>query len=90
MEVKLGIIGIFINKRYKKLNVPLVNKILSEHSDIILARLGLHVKEKKFGVISLIVEGDTDKIGSLTGKLGDLKGVTVRSMLLTSKERVIS
>lgn len=86
MEVKLGIIGIFINKKYKDLNVPLVNKILSEHSDIILGRLGLHIKERKLGLISLIVEGDTDKIGSLTGKLGDLKGVTVRSMLLTSKE----
>lgn len=80
---KIGIIGIIVTNRKK--NAPLVNKLLSDHSDIILARMGLPQKDLDTGLISLFVEGDIDRIGSLTGKLGMIKGVTVKSMLLSLK-----
>ncbi|MFA7078393.1 MAG: hypothetical protein WC147_08305 [Syntrophomonas sp.] len=32
-------------------------------------------------VISLIVDGSTDRVGSLTGKLGNIPQVTVKSAL---------
>ncbi|HWQ62531.1 MAG TPA: CopG family transcriptional regulator, partial [Negativicutes bacterium] len=35
------------------------------------------------GVIALIIEGTTDEVGALTGKLGNLPGVTVKSALTT-------
>ncbi|MDK2922065.1 MAG: hypothetical protein PWR24_1622 [Desulfonauticus sp.] len=85
MKQKVGIIGIIISKKGKK--VSLINSILSEHAEIILGRMGLHFKQKDLGVIALIVEGDTDRIGSLAGKLGHLKGVSVKSILITEKEQ---
>ncbi len=80
MNKKIGIVGIIVNERKK--NASLVNKILSEHSEIIIGRMGIPQNNADRGFISLFVEGDTDKIGSLTGRLGVIKGVTVKSLLI--------
>lgn len=79
-ENKIGVVAIAVSNRSK--NAPLVNQILSEHSEIILGRLGLPRKEEDIGIITLIVEGDTDAIGAMTGKLGNIKGVSVKSLLI--------
>jgi putative iron-only hydrogenase system regulator len=71
MKQKVGIVGIIVGNRRK--NASVVNKILSEHSEIIIGRMGIPQKDTDTGLISLFVEGDTDKIGSLTGKLGMIK-----------------
>jgi len=84
MNKKIGIVGIIVNERQK--NASVVNKILSEHSEIIIGRMGIPQKDEDRGFISLFVEGNTDKIGSLTGKLGSIKGVTVKSLLIPVKE----
>jgi len=84
MKQKIGIVGIIVGNRRK--NAPVVNKILSEHSEIIIGRMGIPQKDTDTGLISLFVEGDTDKIGSLTGKLGMIKEVTVKSLLIPIKE----
>jgi len=84
MKQKIGIVGIIVGNRRK--NASVVNKILSEHSEIIIGRMGIPQKDTDTGLISLFVEGDTDKIGSLTGKLGMIKEVTVKSLLIPIKE----
>lgn len=85
MNKRIGIVGIIVNERKK--NASLVNKILSEHSEIIIGRMGIPQKDGDRGFISLFVEGNTDKIGSLTGKLGIIKGVTVKSLLIPVEEK---
>ncbi len=75
---RLGVIGIVVEDRQA---VPMVNDILSRHAPIIIGRMGLPYREKELSVISLIVDGSTDEIGALTGKLGNLSGVTVKSAL---------
>lgn len=78
MEKRIGVIGIVIEDR----NITArLNTILHDYSDIILGRMGLPYKERNISVISLIVEGSTDEIGALTGKLGNLPGVNVKSAL---------
>ena len=80
MENRLGFIGIIIEDR--KENAPRVNEILSDYSELISARMGLPYKEKNCSVITLIVNTTTDKMGALTGKLGKLSGVSVKSALI--------
>ncbi|MDD4296624.1 MAG: iron-only hydrogenase system regulator [Ruminiclostridium sp.] len=78
MEKRIGVIGIVIE------NFDITSKlntILHDHANLILGRMGLPYREKKVSVISLIVEGTTDDIGALTGKLGNLPGVNVKSAL---------
>jgi len=80
MERRLGVVGIVIEDRQAM--APRVNQILSEHGEIIAGRMGLPYKERAVSVISLIVDGTTDELGSLTGKLGMLKGVHICSSLI--------
>ncbi|ADQ39718.1 NikR nickel binding protein [Caldicellulosiruptor acetigenus I77R1B] len=79
MERRIGVIGIVVENR-KEVSDKL-NKILSDHGDIIVGRMGIPYKERGLCVISLIVDGTTDEIGALTGKLGSLPGVKVKSAL---------
>jgi putative iron-only hydrogenase system regulator len=43
--------------------------------------MGIPYRERGVAVIALIVDGTTDTIGALTGKLGSLPGVKVRAAL---------
>ena len=56
-----------------------LNTILHDYSSIIIGRLGLPYRERRLSIISLIVDGSTDEIGALTGKLGQLPQVTVKT-----------
>lgn len=78
MEKRIGVIAIIVEEDSK---VSTVNAILSEHSSIIVGRMGIPYKEKGVNVISIIVDGSTDRIGSITGRLGKINGVSVKSAL---------
>ncbi len=78
MEKRIGVIGIVVEEREI---VPRVNQILSEYADINVGRMGIPYRERNLAVISLIVDGTTDEIGAMTGKLGNLPHVTVKSAL---------
>ncbi|MBO4744952.1 MAG: hypothetical protein J5603_05605 [Bacteroidales bacterium] len=82
MEKRIGTVLIQIESRE---NVALLNDIISRHSQIIIGRQGLPRSNGK-NIISLILEGTTDEIGSLTGQLGRLQGIDVKSVLLKNKE----
>lgn len=77
MENKICVIAIVIQDREI---APKVNQILSSYGDKVIGRLGLPFKEKNINVISVIIEANTDEIGSITGKLGQLKKVKVKSI----------
>jgi putative iron-only hydrogenase system regulator len=76
---RIGFVGIIIEDREKCAGV--VNTVLSEYSELILARTGLpHIKEST-SVITLVIDATTDELGKLTGKLGNIPGVSVKSGL---------
>jgi putative iron-only hydrogenase system regulator len=81
MIQRLGFIGIVIED---PAHAPEINNILSRHSHIISGRMGIpriHHNEAGVSVITLIVQGTTDDIGALSGQLGNIGGVQVRSAL---------
>jgi putative iron-only hydrogenase system regulator len=79
MEKRLGFIGIIIEDRKKA--APEVNKILTEYGELIIARTGIPYPRRKCCVITLIVEGTNDELGAMTGKIGKVAGVAVKSAL---------
>ena len=79
MDKRIGFVGIIVGDRVHA--VPEVNRILSEHADLILARVGLPCRERRVSVITLVVEATTDELGRLTGQLGLVAGVSVKSGL---------
>ena len=62
-------------------DIQRINSAISEHSDLIIGRQGIPLRDRSTNVISLVMEGNTDRIGSLTGKLGRMPGVKVKSVL---------
>jgi len=78
MEKRIGTISIII---YRREIAQQVNEIISQYSDFILARQGLPLPDKGLNIITLIIETSSDNINALTGKIGRLKDVEVKSIL---------
>jgi putative iron-only hydrogenase system regulator len=76
-------VGIIIHNRKK--TAPLVNNILTEFGDLIAGRMGIPHLKRELNVIVLIVNASTDELGAMTGKLGKIDGVTVKSGLSKSE-----
>ena len=81
---RVGVVGIVVHDR--KDRAPRVNEILTQYGDIIVGRMGIPYAERGVNVISLIVDGAISEIGAMTGKLGMIEGVTVRSAMAKENE----
>lgn len=83
MEKRIGSVLILLSEKEA---ASQVNTIISSHSSIIIGRQGLPIKDSPSAIISLVLEGSTDQIGSLTGQLGRVQGVEVKSVVLKIKD----
>lgn len=81
MGRRIGVIGIVVESREDASRR--INTVLSEYGEIIVGRMGVPYRDRHLSIISLIVDGSTDEIGAMTGKLGTLAGVKVKTALLT-------
>ena len=79
MEKRIGAAVILIKE---KAAINHLNKIVSEHADIVIGRQGIPLQQKEISVITLALQGSTDEIGSLTGQIGRLNGVKIKSTLI--------
>ena len=80
MQKRLGVIGIVVQEREK--SAPVINEILTGFGEIIIGRIGIPYRERGVSLIALIIEADTDQVGALTGKVGSIPGVRVKSILV--------
>ncbi|APM37470.1 TM1266 family iron-only hydrogenase system putative regulator [Clostridium kluyveri] len=78
MEKRIAVVGIVVEDLD---NSPIVNSILHSFSDIIVGRLGIPYRERNISVISIIVDGTSDEISSMTGKLGRINGINVKTAI---------
>ena len=79
---RIGFVGIVLDDNSV---APRVNEIISQYADMVTGRIGVPDHETRRAVIGLIVKGTNERVGALTGRLGNIAGVTVKSAL-TSKE----
>ena len=76
METRVAIIGIIVEDSE---SVSQLNSILHEYSSIIVGRMGLPYREKDISIISIAVDGTTEEISALSGKIGRLRGVSAKA-----------
>ena len=82
METRIGLIGIIV----EDLNATeKLNCILHEYGSYIIGRMGLPHREKKLSIIS-VVDAPNNVISALSGKLGMLKGITVKTIYSKTSE----
>lgn len=82
MSERIGSVLILVENKEE---VSALNEIISKHADIVIGRQGIRLREKGKSIISLVLEGNTDELGALTGQLGRLKSVQVKSVVLKNK-----
>ena len=81
-DIRMGFVGIVVEKKDE---IAEVNRVLTLFSDMIRGRIGIPNQVDHSAVIGLIVEGTNARVGALTGKLGNISGITVKSALTAKK-----
>ena len=76
MENRISLLSIIVEDRE---NVDVLNALLHEFSDDIIGRMGLPYKEKNISLISIAMDAPEDVISNLSGKIGQIEGVTVKA-----------
>ena len=77
METRIALIGIIVEdiKSTEKLN-----EILHEYSKYIVGRMGIPYRQKNVSIISVVIDASNDIISSLSGKLGMIQGINVKTV----------
>ena len=60
-------------------SVEKLNQILHENGPYIIGRMGIPYREKKISIISIALDAPQDAISSMSGKIGNLPGVSVKT-----------
>lgn len=77
METRIALIGIIVEDIEA---VDKLNGLLHEYGQYIIGRMGLPFREKNINIISVVVNAEADLISTLSGKLGMIKGVNVKTV----------
>ncbi len=57
-----------------------LNNLLHEYGSYIIGRMGIPYREKHICIISVVLDAPNDVISTLSGKLGMLKGVNIKTV----------
>lgn len=77
MDTRIALIGIIVEDSQE---IDKLNGLLHQYSSYIIGRMGIPYKERGINIISVAVDGPNDVISTLSGKLGMLKGISVKTM----------
>lgn len=76
-ETRLAIIAIIVEEIEQ---TEKLNKILHNYSKYIIGRMGIPYQKKNVNVISVVVDAPNDIIGAISGKLGMIENITVKTV----------
>ncbi len=76
METRVAVISIIVENSE---TVETLNGILHEYGEYIIGRMGIPYKAKKINIISIAVDAPQNMIATLSGKIGNLEGVSVKT-----------
>lgn len=76
MDTRVAVMGIIVEN---KDSVEQLNSLLHEYGDIIIGRMGIPYKEKGISIVSIAVDAAQDTISALSGKIGKLDGISVKT-----------
>jgi putative iron-only hydrogenase system regulator len=79
VEKRLGTVSIIVERHVAP--VDELNELLTQFGDDIIGRFGLPYRERGVNIITLVTDTSMERVSALTGKLGKLPGVQVRSLL---------
>lgn len=76
METRVAIIGIIVENTA---SVEALNALLHEYGEYIIGRMGIPYKQKNINIMSIAIDAPQTTISALTGKIGNLDGISVKT-----------
>lgn len=76
LETRVAVISIIVENDS---STSEINEMLSNFSDYVVGRMGVPYKERGVRLISVAVDAPQDKIAALSGRIGNLDGVSVKT-----------
>lgn len=76
MNTRVAVISIIVGPEG---DVENLNRILHDYGSFIIGRMGIPYRQKNINIISVVLDAPQDEISALTGKVGNLTDVTVKT-----------
>lgn len=76
METRIAVMGIIVENVE---SVELLNGILHDYGEYIVGRMGIPYRKKNVNIVSIAVDAPQDVISALSGKIGKIQGVSVKT-----------
>ncbi len=77
METRIALIGIVVEH---KDSAKKINDILHEFGEYIVGRMGIPYPKRNISVISIVIDAPNDIISALSGKLGMIPQVNIKTV----------
>jgi len=76
MNTRVAVMSIIVENNE---SVEKLNSLLHEYGEYIIGRMGLPYRKRKISIISIAMDAPQDTIAALSGKIGNLPGVSVKT-----------
>ena len=76
METRVAVMSIIVERRD---TTETLNHILHEYGEYIIGRMGIPYRQKNISIISIAIDAPQDVISALSGKIGKLPGISVKT-----------
>ena len=76
METRVAVMSIIVENND---SVEKLNGLLHEYGEYIIGRMGIPYRKRKVSIISIALDAPQNTIAALAGKIGALKGVSVKT-----------
>jgi len=77
MDSRVALIGVIVENPD---SVEKMNSLLHQHAPYIIGRMGIPYPKREISIISIAMDAPGDVISSLSGKLGMLPGVSIKTI----------
>lgn len=77
METRIALIGIIVENPD---SVEQLNHLLHEYGRFIVGRMGIPYEKKNVNIISVAIDAPQDIISALSGRIGRLDGIGVKTV----------
>lgn len=76
METRVAVMSVIVEKSD---SVEQLNSILHDYGEYIIGRMGIPYRQRKINIISIALDAPQNTISTLSGKIGKLDGVSVKT-----------
>lgn len=85
-ETRIAVMGIIVENVE---SVEILNSLLHDYGEYIVGRMGIPYRKRNVNIVSIAVDAPQDVISALSGKIGKIEGISVKtsySNVITNEE----